>query len=111
MMEQEKTALHWEEYKEYIENNKMSSYERKLLRDWVRSGHSVYETVDSRYLPGPSEPPMDYLDAYRLDKELRDQMKGMTRSEKTAYLKAWLNWNDELDGQAETTDNCIPLEQ
>lgn len=87
--------LHWEEFREYTEANSMSKYERRLLRDWVRSGHSVYETVQSRYLPGPSYPPMDFLRMYRFDRKLTEDMKGMTHAEKEAYLKACMGW-DEL---------------
>lgn len=84
----------WEEFRTYTEENSMTKYERRLLRDWVRSGHSVYETVESRYLPGPAYPPMDYLDAYRFDRELREDMRGMTDDEKEVYLKSCMGWKD-----------------
>ena len=87
-------SRYWKEYKDYISRNKMSNYERRLLREWVRSGHSVYETVESKYLPGPMYPPMDFLDAYRLDRELSDAMKGMNMEEKGAYLKAFMGYED-----------------
>ena len=90
----ETNALHWEEFRKYTEANAMSRYERKLLRDWVRSGHSVYETVQSRYLPGPSYPPMDFLEMHRFDRELAEDMVGMTRAEKDAYLKACIGWSE-----------------
>ena len=86
--------LRWEEFRKYTEANAMSKYERRLLRDWVRSGHSVYEMVESRYLPGPSYPPMDFLDAYRSDRELREAIKGMTRAEKDQFLKKCMGWED-----------------
>ena len=84
----------WEEFREYTANNHMSSYERRLLRNWVRSGHSVYDTVESRYLPGPSYPPMDFLAAYRLDRELSENMKGMTIAEKNSYLKSYIGYEE-----------------
>ena len=84
----------WDEFREYTAQNPMSSYERRLLRNWVRSGHSVYETVESKYLPGPSYPPMDFLDAYRLDRGLSQDMKGMTRKERAAYLKSCIGQDD-----------------
>lgn len=88
------TALCWEEFRDYTAQNIMSRYERRLLREWVRSGHSVYDTVESRYLPGPAYPPMDFLDAYRLDRELSKAMKGMNRSERAAYLKDYTGYED-----------------
>ena len=87
-------SLYWEEFREYTSQNRMTSYERRLLREWVRSGHSVYDTAESRYLPGPSYPPMDFLDAYRLDRKLAEDMKGMSSKEKTAYLKAFMGYED-----------------
>ena len=84
----------WEEFREYTAENTVSKYERRLLRDWVRSGHSVYEAVESMYLPGPAYPPMDFIDAYRLDRSIRDDMRGMTSSEKEAYLKSCMGWDD-----------------
>lgn len=86
--------LRWSEFMKYTSENAVSRYERKLLRDWVRSGHSVYDTVESRYLPGPAYPPMDFIDAYRLDRELTKNMQGMTKAEKTAYLKAFMSYED-----------------
>lgn len=86
----------WEEYKEYIEDTPMSACERRRLWAWVRSGHSVYETVESKYLPGPAYPPMDFLDAYRLDRKLSEAMKGMNAEEKETYLKAFMGYEDPL---------------
>ena len=94
MINSEANALHWEEFRKYTEANTMSRYERKLLRDWVRSGHSVHETVQSKYLPGPTYPPRDFLEMYRFDRELAEDMVGMTCTEKDAYLKACIGWND-----------------
>lgn len=84
----------WNEFREYTEEYRLSDHERRLLRDWVRSGHSVYETVESMYLPGPSYPPMDFIDAYRLDRSIRDDMRGMTKAEKDAYLKSCMGWEE-----------------
>lgn len=90
----------WKEFVNYTGKYKVSRYERKLLRDWVRSGHSVHETVESRYLPGPAYPPMDFIGAYRLDRELAKDMKGMNKAEKAAYLKAYIGFEDPTPEQA-----------
>ena len=84
----------WEEYREYIVENELSKYERKLLRDWIKDGHSVYETVESKYLPGPAYPPMNLIDAYRLDHSISDDMKGMTKEKKERYLKELMGWEE-----------------
>lgn len=85
---------HWKEFLEYTSVNQISKHERRLLRNWVSSGHSVYDTVESRYLPGPSYPPMDFIDAYRFDRELRESMRGMTKTEKEIFLKSCMGWED-----------------
>ena len=43
----------------------MTPYEKRLLRNWVASGHSVHENAGSKYicLAGGS-PPFDFLDVY-----------------------------------------------
>lgn len=94
----EKENIRWEEYAEYIDKNKLTPYERRLLRSWVRDGHSVNETVESRYLPGPAYPPMDFITAYRRDRELREDMKGMPRAEKKAYLSKAIGNQKHLNG-------------
>ena len=90
----------WEEFIKYTSETPVSEYERRLLRDWVRAGHSVYETVESRYLPGPAYPPMDFIRAYRMDRELTQAMKGMNRVEKETYLKADIGYDDPAPGEA-----------
>ena len=97
-------SILWEEFREYTEDNEISRYERKLLKDWVRSGHSVYETVESRYMTSPSYPSMDFLEAYRLDCELKEDMRNMTRAEKTAYLKACMGWEDNTSEETAMYD-------
>ena len=70
--------------------------EKRLLRSWVASGHSVHENADSKYicLAGGS-PPFDFLDVYRMDREIQRDMKGMSEAEQEAYLKAYTGWHDD----------------
>lgn len=91
--------MRWNEFREYTEKYSMSRYERRLLRDWVRSGHSVYEPVDPMYVPGSPNPPMDFLEAYRFDREMREDMRGMTKDEKLAYLQAFWGYEDPAPEQ------------
>lgn len=84
----------WEEYGEYIAENDLSKYERKLLRDWIKAGHSVYETVESMYMTAPAYPPMDFIGAYRLDRSITEDMEGLTKDEKDDYLKELMGWED-----------------
>lgn len=104
MMDNIESDRLWIEYENYIHENKLTKYERQLLRKWVRDGHSVYETVESEYLPGPAYPPMDFIDAYRLDRSIREDLRGLTKDEKDAYFKS-------LYGYAEPTPEEIEMEE
>lgn len=83
----------WNEYKEYVENTPMTSYERRLLRDWVSKCHSVYEDPGSKYLCD-QYPPRPFLDAYREDRRIEHDMKGMSKVEKEAYLKDYMGYEE-----------------
>lgn len=81
------------EYRKYIASHDMTKYERRLLRQWVLSGHSVYESPGSRYLSdGYPEP--TFLETYREDKYLRECMKGMSQSDRITFLKWYTGTED-----------------
>lgn len=86
------------ELEEYELEVPMTPYEKRLLRNWVASGHSVHENAGSKYicLAGGS-PPFDFLDVYRMDRKIRHDMKGMSEAEQEAYLKAYTGWHDDAD--------------
>jgi hypothetical protein len=84
------------ELENYEEKTPMTPYEKRALRRWVASGHSVRETPPSRYACiYPSEPAPDFLEVYRTDKELDAATKGMTAEERIAYLKDYIGYEDE----------------
>lgn len=66
---------YWEEYREYISEMPMSSYERSMLRKWVSEGHSVYDDPGSRYLL-TSCYPRPFLEVYREDLEITKALRG-----------------------------------
>ena len=43
---------------------------------------------------------MDFLDVYRLDKEIRQEMKGMTKAQQEVYLKELMGWTDEAESES-----------
>lgn len=97
--------LFWREYEEYIAVTPMTRYERKLLRDWVGSCHSVYHDPGSRYLPDRCYE-IPFLDAYREDREIAKVTRGMTADERSAYIRnIYLGWDDpspeEIAGHGE----------
>lgn len=81
---------------EYEENVPMTPYEKRALRKWVASGHNPLEHPGSRYvcLIGV-DPPPDFLSVYRMDRELKQAIKGMTKAERIAYLKDYMGYEDE----------------
>ena len=92
--------LQQSELAEYEEKNSMTPGEKRALRRWVAAGHSVYDHPDSRFvcLYGVFPPP-DFLDVYRMDKELSAALRGKSKAEKTAYLMNYLGYSPE-DGDA-----------
>lgn len=86
------------ELEEYEMKTPMTPYEKRALRRWVASGHSVRDMPPSKYpCIHCCYPPPSFLDVYREDKMLDAAMKGMTDEEKTAYLKEYIGFVDETD--------------
>lgn len=83
------------ELERYEENVHMTPGEKRAVRKWVSSGHSVFERPASKYICSwcmPQE--YDFLDVYRMDKELDAATKGMGKAEKTAYLKDYFGYTE-----------------
>lgn len=84
-----------EELNEYEENTHMTPGEKRALRRWVRSGHSVHDIPESRYIcPCCLPPEYDFLDVYRLNKELDTATKGMRAEEKRAYVDEYFGYRE-----------------
>ena len=86
--------------KRYEEEVPMTYYEKTLLRKWVMAGHNPCENPGSKYLCLTGSEPMDFLDVYRLDKEIRQEMKGMTKAQQEVYLKELMGWTDEAESES-----------
>ena len=70
------------------EETPMTPYERRALRKWVISGHSVNEAPPSKYpCIHCCYPPPTFLDVYREDKYLDTVLKGKTRRKRRLTLK------------------------
>ena len=79
------------QYKEYISKTPMTKTEQRALREWVKSGHSVYENPGSRYLC-ESYPPQDYLEVYRQDHEIKLALEGKSPDEIELYLREYMGY-------------------
>ena len=72
----------------------MTPYERRLVREWVKEGNSVYGCTQSRYY-GESAYPMEFLEVYRSDRAIDKELQGKTAQEREAYLKDLLGYQEE----------------
>ena len=88
----------------------MTYYEKKLLRQWVISGHNPRENPGSKYLCLPGSEPYDFLTVHRMDKEIRRDMKGMSKDEQKAYLMEYMGWTDDPEEADEHDDFWFPDE-
>ena len=75
----------------------MTPAEKRALRKWVASGHSVGESPGSKYI---CDLGMDFLDVYRADHEIAAAIRGKTKAEKIAYIK-------EYTGYVDPTPECF----
>ena len=92
---EEEIQLHnTRELEEYEAKHPMTPAEKQALRKWVASGHSVYEAPGSPYicLYG-AYPPRDYLDVYRMDREIKQSLKGKSAEERERYLKEYVGYS------------------
>lgn len=85
--------LNLQELEKYEQKVPMTPAEKRSLRKWVASGHSVHEQPGSRYVPDPYG--QDFLDIYRMDKEIGQAIRGTTDAEKERYLKDYIGYTDD----------------
>lgn len=76
------------ELEKYEERTPMTPAEKRALRRWAASGHSVREAPPSKYpCLQCAYPPPDFLDAYRAEREIDRATKGMDEEEALSWLK------------------------
>lgn len=82
-----------QELKEYEKNTLMTEEERSALREWVKAGNSVYENGAFACYEGGW--PMDFLDVYREEEEIRKALASMTCEQGSRYLleKYGVDWD------------------
>lgn len=79
----------------FLKETPMSPTERQAVRRWMKKGHCILEPWDSPYLPGPMDPPYNFLDCYRLNREMERETAGMNEDETVRYLKNYWGWQDD----------------
>ena len=83
--------VHKIEQEEYIRRTLMTAAEKKALRKWIASGHSVHESPGSKYI---CDLDMDFLDVYRADHEIAKAIRGKTEEERIAFIKEYTGYTD-----------------
>lgn len=96
--QEEIQQMEQQELENYEARVLMTPSERRALRKWVASGHSVYENPGSRYLCISSgDADYDYLSVYRIDHEIRCELRGKTPAERESYLREYIGWCEESE--------------
>ena len=72
------------QYKEYIKNTPITKKEQRAVREWVKDGHSVYESDDCYWQCGYA--PVEYLTVWRDKEYMRSHTKGMTSDERRKFV-------------------------
>lgn len=84
-IEKERSRILMQELRGYEKATPMTEEERSALRDWVEDGNSVHDNPAGTFLKNGR--PMDFLDAYRENEEIRRAIEFMTYAEGTRYLR------------------------
>ena len=89
----------WDEYQDYIAKKPMTPYERRLVREWVKDGNSVYGCTQSRYY-GESAYPMEFLEVYRSDRAIDKELQGKTPQDRnrSMHISVSLSGNYSISG-------------
>ena len=80
----EKRRFLKQELKEYEKTISMTEEERTALHEWVAAGNSVHENGSMASYEGGR--PMDFLDVYRQEEEIRSALASMSYEEGSKYL-------------------------
>lgn len=80
----EKRRFLKQELKEYEKTVSMTEEERTALHEWVAAGNSVHENGSMASYEGGR--PVDFLDVYREEEEIRRALASMSHEEGSRYL-------------------------
>lgn len=78
-------SLLMKEFNEYAAQTPMNDEEHEALLTWVKEGHSVHENGSMASYEGGR--PVDFLDVYREEEEVRKTLESLEGKEKEKYLR------------------------
>ena len=81
------------QYKEYIRETAMTKKEQRVLRDWVKDGHSVYENASLTFSEGGV--PVEFLTVWRDEEYIRQHTKGLSPEETRKFAMDYYGWDDD----------------
>ena len=79
----------------------MTPAEKRALRKWVKSGHSIWDNPGSKYI---CDLGLNFLEVYRADHEIAAAIRGKTPDEKEAYIKEYVGYEDPTPEELERMD-------
>jgi len=82
--EQERKAFLIKELQEYMGKKQMTKEEKKSLKEWVLNGNSVHE--NGSMVTYENGQPVDFLDVYREEEEIRCKLDSLSGEERERYL-------------------------
>ena len=110
--EEDNRYLNAIEFERYVQIVPMTPAEKRALRKWVADGNSVYDNPGSKYVYSEGcDPPMDFLDVYRLDKELDKALKGKSDKEKEHFLKERFGFQAPEEALPQNADRFRKLQR
>ena len=96
-----------EQLKEYEAGFTMTREERRLLHEWVASGHSPYDNGNYIYGAGV---PLDFVSALRCEQELQERFNDLSEEEKEAELQGiHYQYDTVADEFSINLDSSFPL--
>ena len=81
------------QYKEYIKETPMTKKDQRVLREWVKDDHSVYENASLAC--AERGVPVEFLTVWRDEEYIRQHTKGMSREETRKFAIDYYGWDDD----------------
>ena len=100
------------QYKEYLKMRTMTRKEQRAVREWVKSGNSVYDNPEGAWQDGMV--PVEFLDTYRDNEYIRQHTKGMSPEETRRFALDFYGWSNapeiEFDENGNVSDGFIEID-
>lgn len=83
-----------EELARYENRRRLKPTEKLALYRWLSTGHRLQDAPQSRHLYLSDTPAgWDFIDVYRLDKEIDSDIRGMNRFQKADYFRTYFGYD------------------